>query len=341
MDFNFRQKIKYWIKILLFSSSVLIVGSVLYSITSAMVSSILQAQIASYNFWTRNQGLGYLYPAILSDKVGIGTSTPIFILDVAGGKIGIDGIQVIYRTDAFGSLIFGDGGAHLLHIAGDTGYYNTFFGLTAGRNNTTGYANLFIGTQAGLVNTTGYYNTFIGNNSALANVNGVENTFVGQASGPLNTFGSDNVFVGQYSGGQNTSGSDNTFIGQEAGSQNVTGSRNVYIGRLSGGSPYLFYAGATGSGNILIGYYAGSHETGSNTLLIDNQERASEVDQRTKALIYGIFDAAIANQKLFFNAAQINLPYLPIYPDNATASGAGLAAGRVYRTATGVLMVVY
>ena len=57
-----------------------------------------------------------------------------------------------------------------------------------------------------------------------------------------------------------------------------------------------------GSGNVCVGYAAGAYETGSNKLFIDNDARASESDARAKALIYGVFAAAVANQYLTFNA---------------------------------------
>jgi len=39
--------------------------------------------------------------------------------------------------------------------------------------------------------------------------------------------------------------------------------------------------------------------------------------------------------------ADSTIPDLPEHADNAAALGAGLTAGRLYRTATGVVMVVY
>lgn len=53
----------------------------------------------------------------------------------------------------------------------------------------------------------------------------------------------------------------------------------------------------------MMGHQAGYYETGNNKLFIDNAARASEADARIKALIYGVFDAATANQSLRINGA--------------------------------------
>jgi hypothetical protein len=63
----------------------------------------------------------------------------------------------------------------------------------------------------------------------------------------------------------------------------------------------VFGSNVNGSGNVGIGALAGYYETGSNKLFIDNAPRASEADARVKALIYGVFDAAVANQFLTIN----------------------------------------
>jgi trimeric autotransporter adhesin len=62
------------------------------------------------------------------------------------------------------------------------------------------------------------------------------------------------------------------------------------------------FSNTTGSANVAIGNNAGYYETGSNRLYIDNQARGSLQDGRDKSLIYGVFDADPANQKLALNA---------------------------------------
>ncbi len=54
------------------------------------------------------------------------------------------------------------------------------------------------------------------------------------------------------------------------------------------------------------------------------------------ALIDGITEAKAAA-----DLALARIENLPVYADNAAAIAGGLAVGRFYRTATGVVMVVY
>lgn len=39
-------------------------------------------------YWTRNAGSGFLFPTTLTDKVGIGTNAPAYMLDISGGTTG-------------------------------------------------------------------------------------------------------------------------------------------------------------------------------------------------------------------------------------------------------------
>jgi hypothetical protein len=45
------------------------------------------------------------------------------------------------------------------------------------------------------------------------------------------------------------------------------------------------------------------------------------------------------NGDLTLSAAQIEIPFLPEYADNAGATGGGLVAGDVYQTVTGELRI--
>ena len=141
------------------------------------------------------------------------------------------------------------------------------------------------------------------------------NTFVGEDAGKVTT-GNYNNFIGYRAGYNNTAGTLNTSIGAYAGFQNSTGSHNTFIGTL-----------------------AGRYETGSNKLFIDNQARANEADGRIKALIYGIFDAATANQRLRING-RLGVTEIPEYADNAAAVTGGLSVGEFYRTGD-VLKIVH
>jgi hypothetical protein len=251
--------------------------------------------------------------------VALYSAVPFSYLTDTADKLILSGNQIVYdRTSAFASTIFGDGGNNLLHTTGTEGYYNLFAGIGAGAANTKGYMNVFGGVNAGVINTVGYFNTFLGGNTGAANIDGHEDTFVGQAAGYKNTNGCDNAFFGQLAGGENTTGQDNAFFGQESGAANVSGDQNTYIGRMAGGSPY-YYGTLTGlnSRNIFLGYAAGSLETGSDTLIIDDRARATEAAQRDNAIIYGIMANTGYGQTLTFNARFVNIKGGDLYLDDS------------------------
>ena len=192
-------------------------------------------------------------------------------------------------NDSFGKIIVD--GIESLSIA----VKNIFLGQNAGKANTTGYENIFIGNKSGYKNISGKENTFLGHWSGYENQDGENNIFLGYYSGNSNEDGSQNTFVGHRSGEPNESGDDNTFIGYLTGYNNTSGDKNTYLGYTAG-------LVNNGDGNVFLGSSAGQYETGSDKLFIDNQVRTNEADGRLKSLIYGVFDAAVANQKLIFNA---------------------------------------
>jgi trimeric autotransporter adhesin len=188
---------------------------------------------------------------------------------------------------------------------------NIFLGLNSG-NSTTGLNNLFLGNQSGYSHTTGYDNVFMGTeagyycngpwnvligyqagkgtsvNTGSSNVcigqgagqsiNGaIHNVYIGRLSGNDNATGTGNVYLGSAAGRNNT-GSNNTFLGYFTGINNASGNGNTLVGHCAGPS-----SSSSLSGNICIGYYAGSQETGSNRLYIDNSNT-------TNPLFYGQFD---------------------------------------------------
>jgi hypothetical protein len=88
-----------------------------------------------------------------------------------------------------------------------------------------------------------------------------------------------------------------TFIGHNAGHSVTSSNNQTYVGS---GAGYTSNA----EGGVYIGRAAGYYETAANKLFIDNATRASEADGRAKALIYGVFDAAVANQEITFNVGK-------------------------------------
>jgi hypothetical protein len=185
-------------------------------------------------------------------------------------------------------------------MGGYAGYANvsgsksTFIGFRAGYSNTTGMNNTFVGGEAGWSNTTAGFNTFIGSFAGAMNT-AEYNTFVGDESGYSNTTGLHNTFLGYYSGHANITGGHNTFLGNGGGEANISGSQNIFVGGGAGQS------NTTGNGNTFIGYAAGhSNQTGSGNIFLGNYAGFNETGSNrlyidnsntTSPLIYGDFAA--------------------------------------------------
>lgn len=181
-----------------------------------------------------------------------------------------------------------------------TGNVNTALGYGALANNTTAWYNTALGVSALITNTTGDSNTAVGTDAMFLNTTGSANDALGRAALYSNTTGTGNLALGYYSMKENTTGVDNVAVGRHSLFSNTAGNYNTAIGIRA-----LNFN--TGSSNVALGYMAGFYETGSNKLFIDNTSRASEADGRSKALIYGVFAAAVANQRLTINGqVQIN-----------------------------------
>jgi hypothetical protein len=94
-----------------------------------------------------------------------------------------------------------------------------------------------------------------------------------------------------------TIGVSNTAIGSSALNFLDTGSCNVAIGYST-----LALGVGIGNGNIALGCFAGNHAGDSNEFFIDNRDRGSYADEKTKGLIYGVFGTTPENQILSINA---------------------------------------
>lgn len=130
--------------------------------------------------------------------------------------------------------------------------------------------------------------------SLLSNTIGNGNSGFGANTLRLNVDGNANTAIGEAALYSNVSGEGNSAFGVDAGVLNLA-HHGTFIGALAG------FATTVNGGGVFLGWGAGYYETQANKLFIDNDIRASEADGRTKALIYGIFDAAIANQYLTIN----------------------------------------
>jgi hypothetical protein len=160
-----------------------------------------------------------------------------------------------------------------------TGYANQMWGSKAGMNITNGDSNIGIGDQAMLNLTTSADSTAVGALACHNLTTGIDNVCIGSTTN-AGTTGSGNTSVGAYSGASLSTGGSNTAIGHYAlnaqdtesyetaigkgALQTITsgGGRNTAVGSFSGKNL------VDGTGNIFLGYQAGSALTqaGSGTL---------------------------------------------------------------------------
>lgn len=229
-----------------------------------------------------------------SNNVAIGT-TALQANTTGNSNVAIGSSALAANTTGVNNVAIGN-----IPLADNTtGTNNIAIGGAALNDNTEGNTNVAIGYLALWKNTTASDNVALGSSALAANTTGASNLAIGTGALAANTTAVRNVAIGTYAMTANTTGGYSVAIGQNALTSHQTGNFNTAIG--SG----ALYTNATGASNVAIGNSAGYYETGSNKLFIDNAPRASEADGRTKALIYGVFDAAVANQELTFNAGKM------------------------------------
>ncbi len=156
-----------------------------------------------------------------------------------------------------------------------------------------------LGYKAGKANSSGRHNIYIGylcGDTGVDFVNGSDNVFIGpyvafQVASTLQ----ENTFVGYSAGRTATTGSWNCLFGSGAALTLTSGNYNTSVGKDS------FRSLQAGERNVALGAYAGWWETDSDHLWIDDRVRASLADAKTKALIYGVFADAVADQSLVVN----------------------------------------
>src|SRR3990167_2221174 len=179
--------------------------------------------------------------------------------------------------------------------------FNTALGYQAGKNLVAGAANnTFIGYNAGLSGSStnaGDNNTGIGYFTFQKNTTGANNTGIGVLALTANTTGVENTVTGYSSLEFNTTGGQNTANGTFALESNVTGSNNTAVGYKAGVS-------SIGSGNLLIGNFAGAYETSSNTFYVNNIDQSNTANDKAYSLLYGKFagvSATTTGQPLIIN----------------------------------------
>jgi hypothetical protein len=259
-----------------------------------------------------------------------------------------EGVETLIRTywpptsaEGF-NLFIGGAGNFTMDGAGLQASHNCLIGYLSGHVITTGEYNVGIGVRTHYATTTGARNVAVGVVALDDNITGDENIAIGAFALGQNLT-SKNIGIGTHAVYATTTGADNIGIGFECLYLNITGAANIAIGsqalysntyrmNVAIGKEALWSSSA-GERSVAIGYNAGFYETGTCKLFIDSFARASEADARIKALIYGVFDAATANQYLTINGHfNILLSEVLAAANNAGAAGAGVPVGGVYRT---------
>jgi hypothetical protein len=261
--------------------------SVPYAIYSNSAGTALQAFLAAgtalgnTSWWNGNEWTiddNTLFND--GNRVGIGTSTPGYKLDV-NGHINIHADSA-YRIGNRRMFWADEANIYLGENAGDAnnfGTSNVFIGSDSGPVNIVGSWNTFMGTESGMSNQAGNQNTFIGNRAGYSNTIANENTYIGAYAGQFTSDGQHNSFVGVTTGNNNTSGSENSFFGAHAGFFNTSGSYNTLVGNFAGENSDLGnYNTALGfeadfaSGNLLnaMALGAGAVASANNSVVIGN-----------------------------------------------------------------------
>ena len=244
----------------------------------------------------------------VGDKVGIGTATPAYTLDINGS------INIPSTTSAIEGVIMQDGSRliHTYHGASANGY-NLFVGKDSGNfgmvgtgisgsNNvgvgenslkglTTGYRNTGVGYNTLSLTNSGNRNTAVGYRALASLTTGSNNAVVGTENTPLLTTGSDTYAFGAYNLYRVTTGTGNIALGRSNLFSLKTGNHNIGIGKSVGlgvadSSNYnynILIGYSTGSSlltgadnNIILGKYAGQNiTTGANNIMIGSYTNAS------------------------------------------------------------------
>lgn len=254
-----------------------------------------------------------------------------------------------------------------------TGTNNLFLGKQAGFWNAAGLSNVFLGTSAGYNNITGNSNMFIGFAAGLANISGSSNVYIGTSAGVAATTASDNVALGSNALLATTTGGSNIAIGSDAGRTNLVGTSNTFIGTRAGytstGGSNIFignnagYSVTSAVSNVFIGINTGySKTTGNENVFIGNNSgryiadgstvnttggTATYIGAATKASADGVSNetaigygaigsgsntVTLGNSSV--SATCMRYPKFTAIKSGATQSGAGAAAGEVWKTAS-------
>jgi len=223
-----------------------------------------------------------------TDNVADGSlGTPMLYINTTGGQIKSE--SEAFAMACVGTTVFGNRALYT-----KTGYACSAFGHEALKNNTLGVRNSAFGVYALWVNSTGVNNNAFGVHALDHNTTGSYNNAFGGGALTANISGENNSAYG-YASLRLSTGHSNVGYGGSTLFSLAAGSYNTAIGFQAG------YSLSAANNCVFVGYLAGQGETLSNRLYIDALSRGSEANCRAQALIYGIFDAATANQLLTVN----------------------------------------
>jgi hypothetical protein len=283
----------------------------------------------------------------VNKRLGVGTSTPTARLHVqAPGALSTDigflvtnstGTLAIIRAQGDGSVFVGLGAGNV-----NTGAFNSFFGINAGRNNTTGENNTANGFSALLFNTTGNNNTANGVNALGKNTTGNNNTAIGLFALFANTTGGTNTANGVSALESNTTGGSNTGIGANALVFNTTGNNNTAIGLSA------LQSNTTGSSNTANGFNAGrfiadgtTANTITNNCVFLGVDTKAQANNQTNQIVIGFNAIGNGSNTVTLGNTSIIKTILrgTLNAANLPTSATGLVAGDIWNDA-GTLKIV-
>lgn len=289
--------------------------------------------------WTTLSATAITYTASSNPLVSVGTTTGTATFNLQGAGTTSASVAFEAKNSSAVNLLRLYNSGHIeagvgnslyigLNNSSATGNFNTGVGFNVFTSLNGGTNNTAMGREAMFSNVSGSNNTAFGD-YALRKTTSTNNTGIGYSALSENTSGFYNTALGwnclitnttaHFNTGlgatclQNSTGASNTGVGVSCLQANTTGALNTAIGFGAGD-------GNNGDNNIFIGAYAGRRQTAvSNKLFIDNQDRGSSANDLTNSLIYGTFDASVANQQLTVNATlKINSAQTTV---NASTSG--------------------
>jgi hypothetical protein len=208
------------------------------------------AGVSTDKFYIERYGHGVFMTITTDGNVGIGTTAPGYLLDVAG------------RMNLSNSLYLK--GNLTMHAPGND---NFFAGPNAGNTALTGNENTATGSNALHSLTFGVYNTANGSHALYLNTHGHANTAIGDNALYNNITGNSNTAIGDGALYKNTTASSNTAIGESALFTNTTGNDNTALG----------YQADVTTSNLTNATVIGSYATvsASNTVRVGNSDVTS------------------------------------------------------------------